>query len=203
MLRGGDGLQVNTLLQRGVNELLDPDDRPRHPVGRGTGFHRRRHSNGPRELVESNCPRPPQGFELELRPLQGEADLEGIGLQGPPGFVPGFDLGETSIEALLKKPGADDLRLEVEHLQVGAGAFGRQILLGSERSEPQCFSLGATRGVGVEVARWCKQGLRKLQTQGSDTPTLLALGGCLVMAAVLGLLGISLWPEGGLTPTPQ
>lgn len=45
-------------------------------------------------------------------------------------------------------------------------------------------------------------GLRRLQGGGGDLSTLLALAGCLVMAAVLGLLGVSLWPEGGLAP-PQ
>jgi hypothetical protein len=45
-------------------------------------------------------------------------------------------------------------------------------------------------------------GLRDLQAKGADKAALLATGGCLVMAAVLGLLGVSLWPEGGLTP-PQ
>jgi len=46
-------------------------------------------------------------------------------------------------------------------------------------------------------------GLKRLQRGESGTATLLMLGGCLVMAAVLGLLGISLWPEGGLNPAPQ
>lgn len=46
-------------------------------------------------------------------------------------------------------------------------------------------------------------GLRDLQAQRARKATLLAIAGCLVMAAVLVLLGISLWPEGGLGQPAQ
>jgi hypothetical protein len=46
-------------------------------------------------------------------------------------------------------------------------------------------------------------GWRDLRTKGRSPANLLVLAGCVVAALVLGLLGLSLWPEGGLTPPAQ
>jgi hypothetical protein len=46
-------------------------------------------------------------------------------------------------------------------------------------------------------------GWRDLQHKGRSPANLLVLAGCVLMAVTLALLGISLWPEAGLTAPPQ
>lgn len=46
-------------------------------------------------------------------------------------------------------------------------------------------------------------GLRDLQSKGMQTSGLIVVVGCVLMAIVLGLLGVALWPEGGMGQPAQ
>jgi len=46
-------------------------------------------------------------------------------------------------------------------------------------------------------------GLRALQGGGMRPAMLAATVGCILMAVVLGLLGVALWPQGGMMPAAQ
>jgi hypothetical protein len=88
-------------------------------------------------------------------------------------------------------------------LALGGGLLIALLLL-SGRAAPEASSLPLlTQLILAEfgfilnvIGTWL--GLRDLQAKGMQAGTLLVVVGCVLMAIVLGLLGVSLWPEGGM-----
>jgi hypothetical protein len=94
-------------------------------------------------------------------------------------------------------------------LALGAGVLIALLLLMSMQAGPDAAPLPlltqlllAEFGFVLNVIGvWL--GWRDLQRKGRTTAGLLVLAGCVLMALLLALLGLSLWPEGGLAPPAQ